>query len=239
MDDTSIPIEGSRLEALRHGSAMPAWTRLRALLTFRKPALSPRPEGQRRTAPAPAEPPPVQGASATPFPLLNAYAASTVEIARHAGALDPGGCLDMGPVAVQALVGEVVRDLEPRARQAGLTLYHDSHSHRDGVCCADPSELRRVLSHLLLRALSMESAPGHVRVAVSFTNCEARILVLSRTPEAVLSGHADAARKDLVAPQRLLQAMGGSLVLEPRRAGYLPLCIALPALFALSDLHAA
>jgi hypothetical protein len=85
----------------------------------------------------------------------------------------------------------------------------------------------------------MEQVPGHVRVMVTLSGREAHILVLSRTPEATLAAHYDAARNDLIAPQRLLKAMGGSLVLEPRRAGYLPLCIALPALSAASARRAA
>ena len=74
---------------------------------------------------------------------------------------------------------------------------------------------------------------------VTLTSREAQILILSHTPAMILARHADGAREDLVAPQRLLQAMGGSLVLEPRRAGYLPLCIVLPALSAAYVSHAA
>ena len=189
-------------------------------------------------APAPTRSP---DADASPsLPLLNAYAASAVEIARRALDLDlDAASLILGPVAVQAMVTSVVQQLEPQARRAGLHLLHDDNSRYDGVCCADADQLRAVLSHLLLRALSMEQAAGHVRVMVTLGGCEAHILVLSRTPEAILTAHAEAARDDLIAPQRLLQAMGGSLVLEPRRAGYLPICIALPALAAADLRHAA
>ncbi|WP_174299695.1 hypothetical protein [Caulobacter sp. S45] len=165
-------------------------------------------------------------------PILNAYAASTLEIDRRTRDLATGPGLALGPVAVQALIGDVLQRLEPLAREAELALLRDVHPARDGVCCAEPRRLRTVVYHLILRALSMEQAPGHVRVTVELTGHEAHILILSRTPEARLADHGDAARQDLVAPQRLLQAMGGSLVLEPRRAAYLPLCIALPALSA-------
>ena len=173
------------------------------------------------------------GGPTAPFSLLSASAASAVEIARGVERLDLNGAgLSLGPVAVQALVGEVVQALDPQARKVGLAVLRDTDSRCDGVCCADRGQLRAVVSHLLLRALCLELGPGHVRVMVTLSGREAHVRVLSRTPEATLAAHADAARHDLAAPQRLLQAMGGSLVLEPRRAGYLPLCIALPALSA-------
>ena len=166
------------------------------------------------------------------FPLLSAYARSAIEITQQAASLEPTDGLRLGPVAVQALVSRVVHELDPLARQGRLVLLRDADSRCDGVCCAEPARLRTVFRHLLLRALSMEQAPGHVRIMVTLIGHEARIAILSRTPEATLAAHAEAARQDLIAPQRLLQSMGGSLVLEPRRAGYLPLCIAVPALSA-------
>ena len=181
----------------------------------------------------------VQAPSPDAFPLLNAYAASALGLQRRARDLDLDSGLHLGPVAVQALVADVLRRLDPLARKAGLSLLRQVHSGCDGVCCADPALLREVVHHLVLRALSLEQAPGHVRVLATLTAHEAHILVLSRTPETTMADHRDAARHDLVAPQRLLQAMGGSLVLEPRRAGYLPLCIALPALAASSARRAA
>ena len=167
------------------------------------------------------------------FPLLRAYAASALDLAHQVENLQSSAsALSLGPVAIRALVRDVIEPLEPAAVEAGLAVLRDLDSRCDGVCCADAAQLRRVLSHLLLRALCLEQAPGHVRVMVTFSRGEAQVLILSRTTQAVLATHADAARADLVAPQRLLQAMGGSLILEPRRAGYLPLCIALPALSA-------
>ena len=225
--------------------ANPAWSRLTALLIGRKHTGKLAAVGsQACLGPNDAsEPSAAESAVLAPahsaFPLLNAYSASALDLKHRTRELDLDCGLHIGPVAVQALVGDVLQRLDPLARRADLALLRDVHSGCDGVCCADPLLLRRVVSHLVLRALSLEQAPGHVRVMVTLTAREAHILILSRTPETTLADHRAAARRDLVAPQRLLQAMGGSLVLEPRRAGYLPLCIALPALAASTARRAA
>ncbi len=174
-----------------------------------------------------------------PQALLKAYAASALEMERLQKGPDQAPALTLGPVAVEALVGDVVQGLAPLARQSELTLMCDARSAREGVCCADAAQLHRVVSHLVLRALAMEQAPGHVRVMASLTAPEAHVLILSPTPETTMARRRGAACYDLAAARRLIQAMGGSLVLEPRRAGYLPLCIALPALAAASPRRAA
>ncbi len=226
-------------------SAMPAWTGLATLVMRRRLAsmLASPGSAVRRGVNDAAERAPgeiaAQPPSHTTFPLLNAYAASALDLDRRTRELDLDAGLGLGPVAIQALVAGVLERLDPLARKAGLALLRDVHSGCDGVCCADPALLRDVLSHLVLRALSLEQAPGHVRVMATLTAHEAHILILSRTSGTTLADHRDAARQDLISPQRLLQAMGGSLVLEPRRGGYLPLCIALPALAAATVRRAA
>ena len=243
MADASI--RPQRLRPFRR-LRLPAWTGFATLVTRRMPASllasswaeavrrgPDRAASKRETGEIVAAP------SHTAFPLLNAYAASAMSLQQRARELDLDPGLRLGPVAVRALVAEVLQRLDPLAQKAELSLLRDIRSGCDGVCCADPALLRDVVSHLVLRALSLEQAPGHVRVAITLTAHEAHILVLSRTPETTMADHRDAARHDLVAPQRLLQAMGGSLVLEPRRAGYLRLCIALPALAAAAARRAA
>ncbi len=243
MTDAFIPTAGSGHGLMRRSSGRLDWASLRALLQHRRlgvarPASATTARLQPDPAPRLASPDgrAPRARSQAALQLQDAYAASTLKIVRQADALDPSEtALDVGPVAVRALVEAVLLDLEPLAREAGLALLRDGGVGGDGVCCGDPGELRGVLRHLVLRALTFEQAPGHLRVAVAFTGYEVRILILSRSPEAKLATRSDVYRDDLIAPQRLVQAMGGSLVLEPRRAGYLPLCLALPAL---SDLHA-
>ena len=106
---------------------------------------------------------------------------------RRTKELESGVALNHGPIALQALMGEVLQRLEPLARMSDLALLRDVHSGCDGVCCADPEQLRCVLHHLILRALSLEPTPGHVRIMVTFTSREAHILILSRTPAAKLA----------------------------------------------------
>ena len=239
MADASIRSQAPRARAVPRRPILPTWADLATLVRGREAAFEktpPRSGGCSETGAILSGPDPEGPAHpASPFaafPLLNAYAASAVEMERRTKELESGVALNHGPIALQALIGEILQRLEPLARMSDLALLRDVHSGCDGVCCADPEQLRSVLHHLILRALSLEPTPGHVRIMVTLTSREAHILILSRTPAAKLAEHPDSARDDLVAPQRLLQAMGGSLVLEPRRGGYLPLCIALPALAA-------
>ncbi len=239
MADVSIPTHDLGPDLMRRALGQSAWANLKAYLRRGTPDLvapSILAEDPPQTDPAPtfssADEQAVH-AHVHAESLLNAYAASVPKMSRQVDTLDPSAAaLNLGPVAVRALVEEVLQGLEPLACEAGFTLLRDADSRCDGVCCADPGELRRVLFHLVLRALSMEQAPGHVRVIITFTGYEARVLILTRTPETGPVAHTGGVRSDLIAPQRLLQAMGGALVLEPRRAGYLPLCIVLPALHA-------
>ena len=150
---------------------------------------------------------------------LQAEALASMETAVHPG-----------PVALQAMIAGVMATVQPHAALAGLSVLHDADSHADAICCADPAQLHRVLVYLTLRALDAEYAPGHVRIMATLTSKEAQLRILGRGPLKPAAPGVGDCRQDLTAARRVLQAMGGALVLEPRRAGYLPVCVVLRAL---------
>ena len=152
-----------------------------------------------------------------------------MDVVRRAEALQDGAAVaSVRPTALQALVTQVLAPLDARAATAGLRLYRDTDSRSDVLALSDDQSLRIVLLHLVLRALAREPAPGHIRLVTTFSPGAARIAILSRAPDP--PDRASAAEDvGLWAAERVLLSMDGALEREPRRAGYLPLCIVLPA----------
>ena len=159
--------------------------------------------------------------------LLKAYLASAAEVMRHADALQ-SDVLEgsVRPVALQALVADVLSALEPTAAGCGLRLYRDTDSRSDGVWPLDALRFGMALRHLVLRTLACETGPGHIRLLTTLAPDAARVIVLSRTPEPIVS-RGDDRETGLWAAERLLLSQGGVLEREPRRAGYFPLSIVL------------
>ncbi len=163
--------------------------------------------------------------SPPPSILNDAYIASVLELALKAQSLTSGATrLHTCLTDLHALSGEVVEMLHPLAQVCGLKVVRDaSPSRADGW--ADPEALYVVLSYLILRTLTGVPAPGHIRIMVTASACEAQILILSPLSHVVGGEGGSTPEFDLNAAHGVLRAMGGALVLEPRRAGYSPLSV--------------
>ena len=168
---------------------------------------------------------------------MQAQVMSALELTRQTNSLANGPSIQLGPVAVHSMLSGVITVVRPLAARVGLAVLHDTDKQADAVCCADPVQLHRVLVHLVLRTLAGERTPGHVRILSTFAPGEAQLRILGRGAPASLDAAAD--RQALAAAERILHAMGGLLILEPRRAGYLPVCVALRALTTSVLQHAA
>lgn len=162
--------------------------------------------------------------------LACTYAGSLLEVALQLEALRDGSArLDLQSISLARLMDEVALELGPLARSAGLRLQQAPVPATAAEWRTDASLLRLVVRHLSLRALVGEVAPGPVRLDVAVTVQEARLRVLSRgTPPASRQRALDGV-SELSAIQRLLAALGGALVIEPRRSGYTPLNVILRA----------
>ena len=160
--------------------------------------------------------------------LLNAYVASTFEVALQAEALAAGAeRLDLAPVDLNEVMDRVAAVLTPLAAAQGVRLLNDSGARAISLPQGDARRLHSVLFHLLARALAGEEPGGHVRILTASSSREVCVRILIRSPETAAGRTARTCRDDLSAAQRILRAMGGALVLEPRRAGYQPLCLVL------------
>jgi hypothetical protein len=158
-----------------------------------------------------------------PGGLMNAYVASAVDVALEAEALGDGTPARRVRTPIHDLVAEVADALQPCAKAAGATLAYDRDSRWSCVAITDPGRLRKALTHLILRAMSGAEAGVLVRVVVAAEPAATRIGVM-----AVRSGP-EPGLFDLAALVRLVQAIGGAVVVEPLRAGCIPISIVLPA----------
>ena len=164
-----------------------------------------------------------------PGALRTAHATAIAAVARASERLRPAAAgLHLTAAAVHPLVDEVLAGIEPLLAAHDLRLVRDLDARGDLSCFCEPNALCLVLRHLILHALMLERIGGHVRVATMLSRQEAQIRVLSREEDAEGQSRAASDPDARIASQRLLRAMGGALVLEPRRAGYLPICVALP-----------
>lgn len=154
--------------------------------------------------------------------LMNAYVASAVDVALEVEALGDGTPARQVRTPIHDLVAEVADALQPCARAAGATLAYDRDSRWSCVAVTDPGRLRKGLSHLALRAMSGAGPGALVRILVTAGPGAARIGVLA------VGGAPDPGPFDLAALVRLVGAIGGSLVVEPARAGCTPIAIVLP-----------
>ena len=160
--------------------------------------------------------------------LTNACIASSFEVALQAEALAAGmDRLDTGSVDLAAILDNVVAVLQPLAQGSGIGLLREGArvgvEHPQG----DARRLHSLLFHLVARALAAETPGGHVRVAASWCAGEACIRVLSRIAESSVHPATLPEARDLAPARYLLSTMGGALLLEPRRAGYQPVCMVL------------
>lgn len=182
---------------------------------------------------------PARSRSASVAPhLLNVHVASTFAVALQAEALAAGTeGLHLAPVDLGEVLDRIVAVLGPLAAAQGVRLFREG-PRAISLPQGDARRLHNVLFHLLARALAAEAPGGHARVLTAWSSRDVCVRILTRSPEP-LARTSRACRDDLSAARRVLRAMGGALVLEPRRAGYLPLCLVLGSPPSASTLRAA
>ncbi len=153
--------------------------------------------------------------------LMNAYVAAAVDIALEAEALGDGAAPRQVRTPVHDLVSEVADALQPCAKAAGATLAYDRDSRWSCVAITDPGRLRKALTYLVLRAMSGSEPGVVVRILVAIEPSATRIGVLT------VRGGVEPDLFDLAALVRLIQGIGGAVVVEPARAGCTPISIVL------------
>ena len=160
--------------------------------------------------------------------VMNAYTAAAYEVEMQAEALAAGvERLEACPVDIACLLDQVAAVLRPLAESGGVRLLRDGVSTGVHHQQADARRLHSVIFHLVARALAAETPGGHVRVAASWCAGEACVRILSRNLDPPTGAATTHGTHDLAASRYVLDAMGGVLLLEPRRGGYQPICVVL------------